>query len=162
MKRKSKDVAAYFEALTPERREALEAVRALILEAAPDVNETMKYRMPTYEYSDDMLCALASQKHYMSLYMDPPVVQRHREELEGLTKRLNLQVVHAISTPPNGWKGERGRIHADMMARYLPENRVECGYFICGPEPMQKAVKKALQELGLPLEKVQSESFNFV
>lgn len=85
-----------------------------------------------------------------------------REELEGLAQRLNLRVVYALSTPPEGWKGERGRIHAGMMARYLPENRVECEYFICGPEPMQMAVKEALQELGLPLEKVQSESFNFV
>ena len=86
MKRKSKEVAAYLDALTPERRAALEAVRALILEAAPDVNETMRYRMPTYEYTDDdMLCALASQKQYMSLYMDPLVVERHREELKGLS-----------------------------------------------------------------------------
>jgi len=86
MKRKSKEVAAYFQALTPERREALEAVKALILEPAPGVEETMRYRMPTYEYSDgDMLCALASQKQYMSLYMDPPVVEQYREELQGLS-----------------------------------------------------------------------------
>ena len=86
MKRKSNEVFAYFDALTPERREALEVVRALVLEAAPEINETMKYRMPTYEYGDDdVLCALASQKQYMSLYMDPPVVEQHREELKGLS-----------------------------------------------------------------------------
>jgi uncharacterized protein YdhG (YjbR/CyaY superfamily) len=85
MRDKSKEVAAYFQALTLERRTALEVVRALILEAAPGVTETMRYRMPTYEYDGDMLCALASQKQYMSLYMDPPVVERHREELKGLS-----------------------------------------------------------------------------
>jgi predicted ferric reductase len=85
-----------------------------------------------------------------------------REELENLTRRLNLQVIHTLTKPPEDWKGERGRISAEMMARYLPENRVDCEYFICGPDPMQMAVKKALEELGLPLEKVQSESFNFI
>jgi len=85
-----------------------------------------------------------------------------REELEGLTQRLNLQVIYTLSNPAEDWKGERGRIHAEMMARYLPENRVECEYFICGPDPMQMAIKNALEQLGLPLEKVQSESFNFI
>ena len=85
-----------------------------------------------------------------------------REELDNLGRRLKLQVVHTLSDPPENWEGERGRINAEIMARYLPENRVDCEYFICGPEPMQMAVKKALQKLGLPLENLQSESFNFV
>ena len=85
-----------------------------------------------------------------------------REELENLTRRLNLQVIHTLTKPPEDWKGERGRINAEMMGRHLPENRVEYEYFICGPDPMQMAVRKALEELGLPLEKVQSESFNFI
>jgi predicted ferric reductase len=85
-----------------------------------------------------------------------------REELEGLSGRLNLRVVYTLTDPPKDWEGERGRIDSAMMARYLPENRVECEYFICGPDPLQIAVKKALEELGLPLEKVQSESFNFI
>ena len=47
--------------------------------------ETIKYRMPTYEYGDGVLCAFASQKHYMSLYMDTDIVEKHREELTGLS-----------------------------------------------------------------------------
>jgi len=85
-----------------------------------------------------------------------------KEELENLSGRLNLRVIHTITNPSQDWNGERGRINAEMMARYLPENRVDCEYFVCGPDPMQMAVKKALEELGLPLEKVQSESFNFI
>jgi predicted ferric reductase len=85
-----------------------------------------------------------------------------REELDSLCQRLNLRVVYTLSNPPQNWEGERGRITTEIMARYLPENRVDCEYFICGPEPMQMAVKRALQELGLPLERLQSESFNFV
>jgi uncharacterized protein YdhG (YjbR/CyaY superfamily) len=72
------------EDLDPERRAALTELRSLILEAAPDLVETMKYRMPTYEYNEGMFCAFASQKHYMSLYMDTEIVAKHKEDLAGL------------------------------------------------------------------------------
>ena len=40
--------------------------------------------MPTYDYRGAMLCAFASQKQYMSLYVEPRVLDRHREELDHL------------------------------------------------------------------------------
>ena len=85
MDKKTQEVEGYLESLEPERRAALEKLRALVLRVAPDVVETMRYRMPTYEYGGDMLCALASQKHYMSLYMDVEIVERHKPELAGLS-----------------------------------------------------------------------------
>lgn len=85
-----------------------------------------------------------------------------REEIDGLPERLHIEVVHVLEEPPDDWQGEGGRITAELMARYLPENRMQLEYFICGPEPMQKAIKTALDRLGLPMEQVQSESFNFV
>jgi uncharacterized protein YdhG (YjbR/CyaY superfamily) len=45
----------------------------------------VKYRIPTYEDGDGVLCAFASQKHYLSLYMDTNIVEKHREELTGLS-----------------------------------------------------------------------------
>lgn len=85
-----------------------------------------------------------------------------REEIDGLPARLNISIVHVLEESPDDWQGERGRITAELMARYLPENRMQLEYFICGPEPMQKAAKTALDRLGLPMDQVQSESFNFV
>lgn len=85
-----------------------------------------------------------------------------REELQELEGELNIKVVHVLGTPPAEWNGETGFITADLMARHLPKNRMECEYFICGPEPMQRAIKIALHRLGLPIGNVQSESFNFV
>ena len=76
----NKKVDEYLEGLTPERKEALATIRALILRTLPDVNETMRYRMPTYE-KDEVVCAMASQKHYISLYMDVGLVEEHRGEL---------------------------------------------------------------------------------
>lgn len=85
-----------------------------------------------------------------------------REEIEEIKSRLNLQVIYVIEKPSEDWNGETGMVTADIMARYLPDDRMEREYFICGPDPMQKAVKEALVKLGLSLENVQSESFNFV
>jgi uncharacterized protein YdhG (YjbR/CyaY superfamily) len=84
MSNRNPAVDEYMEKLAPERRAALAEVRSLILETVPDAIESMKYRMPTYEYEGGGLCALASQKHYMSLYMDTELVEKHRAELAGL------------------------------------------------------------------------------
>jgi uncharacterized protein YdhG (YjbR/CyaY superfamily) len=82
---RSEEVDAYLAGLAPDRREALNEVRTVILDAAPDAVETMKYRMPTYEHEDGVLCAFASQKHYMSLYLDTDLVEKRREEFAGLS-----------------------------------------------------------------------------
>jgi uncharacterized protein YdhG (YjbR/CyaY superfamily) len=55
-----------------------------VLETVPHAVETMRYRMPTYDYRDHMLCAFASQKRYMSLYMDTDIVDKHRADLAHL------------------------------------------------------------------------------
>jgi uncharacterized protein YdhG (YjbR/CyaY superfamily) len=75
----------YLYELEPGRREALIELRALILAVVPDAVETMKYRMPTYEYGAGVLCAFASQKQYMSLYMETNAVAQHRQDLRGLS-----------------------------------------------------------------------------
>jgi uncharacterized protein YdhG (YjbR/CyaY superfamily) len=59
---------------------ALEQLRALVFATVPGAVETMRYRLPTYEL-DGVLCSFASQKHYMSLYMDVRLVEKHKAEL---------------------------------------------------------------------------------
>jgi uncharacterized protein YdhG (YjbR/CyaY superfamily) len=78
-------VVDYLGALTPERRQALEALRALVYQVAPDAVETMRYGMPAYDVAGKVLCQFASQKRYVSLYLDPKIVDKHRGELEGLS-----------------------------------------------------------------------------
>ena len=79
------EVTKYLDELPAERRAVLTRLRSLILEVVPDAVETLKYRMPTYEYRGHVLCAFASQKHYMSVYLDTEMVRAHREEFEGLS-----------------------------------------------------------------------------
>jgi uncharacterized protein YdhG (YjbR/CyaY superfamily) len=78
-------VADYLRALTPERREALETLRSVVLQVAPGATETMRYGMPAYDVGSRELCLFASQKHYVSLYLDPRIVDEYRGELEGLS-----------------------------------------------------------------------------
>jgi predicted ferric reductase len=85
-----------------------------------------------------------------------------REELEELEKELALRIIYVAADPPDGWEGERGFIDAGIMARHLPENRMDLEYFVCGPQLMQQSVRHALEVLGIPLDRVQSESFHFV
>jgi uncharacterized protein YdhG (YjbR/CyaY superfamily) len=82
--RQTLEVDEYLDALHPQRRAALTEVRSLVLETVPHAVETMRYRMPTYDYRDHMLCAFASQKRYMSLYMDTDIVDKHRADLAHL------------------------------------------------------------------------------
>lgn len=85
-----------------------------------------------------------------------------REEIEELKDRLNLDVVHVLEIAPDEWEGETGYVTADLLARYLPQNRFELEYFICGPDPMLNAVEAALERLGISLEQTQAERFNLV
>jgi uncharacterized protein YdhG (YjbR/CyaY superfamily) len=110
MQDKVQDVEAHSQALAARRHTALEAVRAPKLGVAPVAEETMRYRRPTYKVGG-VLCSLASQKHYMSLFMDTRVVEKHRGELRGLSvgkscirfKRLEdlpLESVQCTDEPP--------------------------------------------------------------
>jgi predicted ferric reductase len=87
-----------------------------------------------------------------------------REEIEGLQRRLNLEVVHVISQPERDWPGERGRITPALLDRYLPkpQKRHSQEVFICGPKPMMDAVERALVQLGVPLDDFHSERFDLV
>ena len=78
------EVDQYLENLPPDRRTALTQLRSLVIDVVPDAVETLKYKMPTYTYGDHVLCAFASQKRYVSLYVDIELLEKHRQELEHL------------------------------------------------------------------------------
>ena len=74
-------VEQYLNELAPDRREAIEAVRSVVLDSLPDgYDESMNWGMisweiplerypKTYNKQPLMYAALASQKNYMSLYL---------------------------------------------------------------------------------------------
>jgi predicted ferric reductase len=85
-----------------------------------------------------------------------------REEIESIKKEINIKVVYVLEETSEDWSGEKGFITSNIIAKHLPVERFNYEYFVCGPLPMQKAIKTALNEMGVPLDKVKSESFNFV
>ena len=85
-----------------------------------------------------------------------------REELDALTPRLKLTVVHVLSNPSEAWTGERGFINAELLKRHLPPPYADHEYFICGPDVMMDAIETALGKLSVPLSKYHSERYSFV
>jgi uncharacterized protein YdhG (YjbR/CyaY superfamily) len=71
-------ISEYLEELPADRRAALSQVRALIHRVAPGTAEAMKYGLPSF----GELCALASQKNYMALYVcETDIVKAHLAQL---------------------------------------------------------------------------------
>lgn len=85
-----------------------------------------------------------------------------REELEDLSRRLPLRVVHVILEPDPSWPGERGLVDRALLDRALPPERQRLTYFVCGPEPMTDAVQRDLRALGVPLRRIHLELFDMV
>jgi predicted ferric reductase len=85
-----------------------------------------------------------------------------RDELHRLKERLDLRVIHVLEAPHSGWQGEVGLITRELLDRVLPDAAVrsDFGYFICGPVPMNHAVRDFLRELGIPESKVHTEIFD--
>jgi len=104
MTSKATRISEYLEELPPDRRAALGQLRSLIHRIAPKTVETMKYGLPSF----GELCALASQKNYMALYIcEGDIVKAHLARLGKVScgkgcirfKRigdLNLRAVESI------------------------------------------------------------------
>lgn len=98
---------AYLDALPPERRQELAAVRDVVLRHLPDgYEETMNWGMITYElplarypatYNKQplMLAALAAQKNHLALYLNcvyqaPGQLEALKESFAAAGKRLDM------------------------------------------------------------------------
>jgi len=85
-----------------------------------------------------------------------------REELEELSRTLDLKVVHLLEDPPDDWEGETGLVSRELLEKYLPAKPKSYQYFICGPTPLMDATEIALREMGIPWQRVYTERFQIV
>ena len=58
----------YLKDVKPSQRAELERIRKIIKQAAPEVEETIKYGMPTFNYRGKRLICFAAYKNHMSLF----------------------------------------------------------------------------------------------
>ena len=82
MQSKVTDIDAYLDEAPPDRRAALERLRALCRQVHPDARETIEHGMPVFQRDGVMQVAFASQKNYIALYgLDTGTIARHRDAL---------------------------------------------------------------------------------
>lgn len=62
-------VDEYYQSIPKDRAEQLQELRKVIDTVFPNVVEDMSYNLPTFSYNNFKMCAIASQKNYMALYV---------------------------------------------------------------------------------------------
>jgi predicted ferric reductase len=82
-----------------------------------------------------------------------------RAELDRLAADDNVTIVYVLSNPTPDWTGERGHINAELLQRYLPQERAQLRFFICGPGPMMDSAELAALGAGAAAGTVHSERF---
>lgn len=71
----------YIEAIPPDRKEIVLKLISIIKEYFPEIIGNMEYNIPSYI----PVCAIASQKHYVSFYVyRNHLVEKYRKELGNL------------------------------------------------------------------------------
>jgi len=73
-----------------------------------------------------------------------------------------LKVVHCLSYPAKGWKGETGRIDRERIERYCGTGIKEKAFYICGPPGLLEGTITTLRALGVPDCRMHIEIFSFL
>ncbi len=84
-----------------------------------------------------------------------------REELDYLSRRFpKLSILRVLSrvSADGHWKGECGRLTADMISSFVPQI-AQLPVYLCGPTPMMEATQTLLAELGVPADQIHTEAF---
>lgn len=73
-----------------------------------------------------------------------------RDELDSYALRYphKFRVSYVLSAPPEGWKGQAGRIDQAMIREQLPTAGDDTKVLLCGPPLMVEAMKKHLTSQG--------------
>jgi predicted ferric reductase len=87
----------------------------------------------------------------------------YEDELGAMSGEMNLEVVHLLAEPPEGWTGETGMLDPETVARHCPSEaeRRDWFYVVCGPPPMIDGVQATLAGLGVPASRVLAEKFSY-
>lgn len=76
------NIDAYITGFPLDIQEILHKIRLVIREAAPDAQETIKYRMPTFTLNGNLVHFAAFKRH-IGFYPTPTGTEKFREELSG-------------------------------------------------------------------------------
>jgi predicted ferric reductase len=85
-----------------------------------------------------------------------------REELAQIETgtKPRLQVIHLLTQPDAGWKGEAGRLDRAKIQRLCGDRLTTGTFFLCCPPPLTMALVQILAELGVPDSRISFEYFS--
>lgn len=75
-------VDEYISQVPAERHEMMQAVRNLIFETAPEAEEMISQRMPSYKLNGKQLAYFANGKNHIGFFVDSKIVADHQEKLK--------------------------------------------------------------------------------
>lgn len=81
---KAATVDDFLAELPADERAVFAQLRKLLEKAAPKIEESMKYRMPTYTIGAQPVGAFNKQKNYLCLYLAPAAIEPFRSRLKSL------------------------------------------------------------------------------
>ena len=106
----NKTVDSWLSGQEPGLREIAEALRQIILEACPEITETIKWGNPVYQ-RNGLVCYLAATKAYVSLgFFNGAGLEDHEGRMEGTGKKMRHVKV----------RNKEG-IHVEYFASWLRE-----------------------------------------
>ena len=77
----SKNIDEYIAGFPQNVQESLQRIRAIVREAAPDAEETLKYRMPTFVLGGNLVHFAAFENH-IGFYPTPSAIKAFGTDLE--------------------------------------------------------------------------------
>ncbi len=91
----------YIKSFEPEIRSRLNKIRAIIKKTAPDAEETIAYKMPTYRLNGNLV-HFAAFKNHIGFYPTPSGISNFREELANYkVAKGSIQFPHQHPIPYN-------------------------------------------------------------
>jgi len=82
MKSKARTVGEYLALITPEKRAALEKLRAATRSAAPRAEECISYGIPAFRLDGKVLVYMGASARHCSLYPGAHPIATHKTELK--------------------------------------------------------------------------------
>jgi cytochrome-b5 reductase len=75
-----------------------------------------------------------------------------KDELDAMaaSRPDQIKIFHVLNKPPAGWTGGEGFVSKDHIQIHLPPTADDIKILLCGPPPMNNAMKKHLADLGYP------------
>ncbi len=78
-----KDIDEYLACIPPDQRTALEDLRRIIREAAPDAVEAISYQVPTFKHHGGLVGFAAFKKHCTFFVMSSSLLSEFQDEVAG-------------------------------------------------------------------------------